>query len=167
MIVLLTTALARLTGDSTVTTNLFGGVYDRPIMPDPPDAAYGPGPGPDGAIFESTPEAFDDLPPYIIRPCASIRIMQRQPHPVGGWGRFADIIEVWYYAPNTPDGTTKGYAGMERVRELFNRFPVPDGKGAGWIVEPANDALPFERTGEFINAQRAVERFYGTYTGTE
>jgi hypothetical protein len=167
MIVLLNKTIAILQADATITANLTGGVYDQPIMPDPPDATYGPGPAPDGVLYEATPNAFEPDPPYTIRPCASMRIMQRQPHPNGTWGRFVDIIEVWYYAPNSVDGKTKGYAGMNRVRSIFTRLPIPDDLGAGWIVEPANDALPFERTGEFFNAVRAVERFYGTFTGTD
>jgi hypothetical protein len=165
MIVLLNKLLARLQADAMITANLTGGVYTRPIMPDPPTGAYGPGPAPDGVIYEATPDAFQTTPPYTIKPCASMRIMQRQPHPNGSWGRFVDIIEVWYYAPNTNDGYAKGYAGMSRVRQLFFRHPVPDDLGAGWIVEPANDALPFERSGEFLNSIRAVERFYGNFTG--
>lgn len=154
---LLAWAANRIRADSASMAILTGLVWEQPIIPEPEDGSGG-ALTPEGWYY-ATPEAFDPNPPWRILPCISVNRMPRTAHP-SNWigGAYADYIELWYYAPQTPAGKDAIRDVMPLVRTLFTRVHAKYSGGEG-IVEPANDIIPPKATAEFPQTVGAVERF--------
>lgn len=113
---------------------------------------------PDGALYDSTPEAFDPAMPVQILRCASINTLPRSSSPSNWTDMYADYVEIWYYGPDTPDDRVNLQAAMEEVRNGLYRRPMSGESGTG-IIQPTNDRTPLRVSGEFFHAVYGVERF--------
>ncbi len=112
-----TVILNRLTGDSSLTTLLTGGIYDRPLK------RLG-----DGA----TASAYSLTPPYQPRPAAVVVDGSDEADVVGPDGAFMSFPWVYFYAEPHANGKATIATAFDMAFSLLNnwRFATANGTGA-------------------------------------
>ena len=109
--------LDRITGSSTLSTILPGGIYNQPLLR-----------AGDGA----TPNAFLPTPPYKPRPAAVVTDGTDEQEAFGPDGAFTSFPFIWLYGPRDDSGKAAIANAFDEMFSLLHnwRFPMPNGTGA-------------------------------------
>lgn len=123
--------------DAGIMAILTGGVWTRPIVrdqsPDPNDPTRG-----------STPDAFETIQPYRIKPCLSIAEGTQDKNSSGVPGAMFGFPTLWLRSQPKDTEKAKLEDVFLRLKRLFDAKPLPMPSGAGCIVSMAGRMGPID-----------------------